>query len=70
MVISCSVVSDSLQLQWAIACQVPLSMRFTRQEYWSRLPSPPPRDLPDTGIESISPSLAGGFFTTELPGKP
>ena len=42
------------------------------QEYWSGLPFPPPGDLPDTGIRpasSVSPALAGGFFTTELPGK-
>ena len=42
-------------------------MKFSRQEYWSGLPCPPPGDLPDTGIELISlvsPALAGGFFTT------
>ena len=42
-------------------------MGFSRQEYWSGLPFPPPEDLPDPGIESaslISPALAGGFFTT------
>ena len=50
-----------------VACQAPLSMRFSRQEYWSGLPSPPPGDLPDPGIEPTSltsPALAGGFFTT------
>ena len=44
-----------------------LSMGFSRQEYWSGLPCPPPGDLPHSGIEPaslISPSLAGGFFTT------
>ena len=70
VVVSRSVVCDSLQLQWAIACQVPLSMGFPRKEYWSGLPSPLPRDLPDTRIESTSPASAGRFFTTELPGKP
>ena len=49
------------------ACQAPLSMGFLRQEYWSRLPCPPPGDLPDPGIEPASltsPALAGRFFTT------
>ena len=48
----------------------PLSMGFPRQEHWSGLPFPSPRDLPDLGIEAMSPALAGGFFTTEPPGKP
>ena len=55
-----------------VACQAPLSMGFSRQEYWSGLPFPTPGDLPDPGIESESPvprALAGGFFTTEPPGK-
>ena len=45
-------------------------MGFPRQGTWSGLPSPPPQDLPDPGTESTSPELAGGFFTTEPPGKP
>ena len=52
---------------WAIAHQAPLSMEFSRQEYWSGLPCPPPGDLPDPGIKStslVSPGLAGRFFTT------
>ena len=52
---------------WAVACQASLSMGFSRQEYWSGLPCPPPRDIPDPGIEPafpMSPALAGGFFTT------
>ena len=53
-----------------VAHQAPLSMVFPRQEYWSKLPLTPPRDLPNTGIKSTSPALAGGFFTTEPPGKP
>ena len=53
-----------------IARQAPLSMRFSRQEYWSGFPCPTPGDLPDTGIEPVSAALAGEFFTTELPGKP
>ena len=55
---------------WTVACQAPLSLGFSRQGYWSRLPFPSPRDLPNPGIEPSSPALAGGFFTTELPGKP
>ena len=47
-----------------VAHQVPLSMGFSRQEYWSGLPFPPPGDLPDPAIESTCPALAGGFFTT------
>ena len=52
---------------WTIAHQVPLSMGFSRQEYCSGLPYPPPGDLPDSGIESaslMSPALAGSFFAT------
>ena len=50
-----------------------MSMGFSRQEYWSGLPCPPPGDLPDPGIEPASPVfpvLADRFFTTESPGKP
>ena len=42
---------------------------FPRQEYWSGLPFSPSWDIPDLGIEPVSPALAGGFFTTEPPGK-
>ena len=52
-----------------VACQAPLSMGFSRQEYWSGLPFPPSGDLPDSGIEPAtlkSPTLAGGFFTTSV----
>ena len=45
-------------------------MRFSRQEYWSGLPCPPPWDLPHPGIKPISPALQGRFITTEPPGKP
>ena len=45
-------------------------MGFPRPEYWSGLRIPPPEDLPDPGIKRVSPALAGGFFTTEPPGKP
>ena len=47
---------------WTVTCQAPLSMEFSRQEYWSGLPFPTPRGLPNLGIESASPTLAGGFF--------
>ena len=52
---------------WTIACQAPLSMEFSRQEHWSKLPLPSPKDLPDSGIEILSltsPAWAGGLFTT------
>ena len=52
---------------WTVARQAPLSMGFSRQEYWSGLPFPPPGDLPEPGIKPASPkspALAGGFFTT------
>ena len=54
-------------IPWSVARQVPLSMEFFRQEYWSELPCPPPGDLPDQGIQCmslISPALAGRFFIT------
>ena len=52
---------------WTVAHQAPLSLRFSRQESWSRLPCPPPGDLSNPGIELVSPmssALAGRFFTT------
>ena len=55
---------------WTVAHQAPLTVVFPRQEYWSGLPFPSPRDPSRSGIKSASPTLAGGFFTTELPGKP
>ena len=55
-----------LVTSWTVALQVPLTMGFPRQEYWTGLPFPPPRDRPDPGIECASPALAGGFFTTAL----
>ena len=57
---------------WTVARQTPLSMRFSRQEYWSGLPCHLPGDLPNPVIEPgspVSPALAGRFFTTEPPGK-
>ena len=63
---ACMTLCDSMES----SLQAPLSMGFSRQEYWSRLPFPFPGDLPDPGIEPMSPVLAGGFFTTAPPGKP
>ena len=57
---------------WTVTCQAPLSMGFSRQENWSVLPFPPPRDHPDPGVKPVSlacPALAGGFFTPKPPGK-
>ena len=57
---------------WTVAHQAPLFMEFPRQEYWSGLPFPPPGELPHPGIEptsSVSPTLAGEFFTIEPPAK-
>ena len=58
---------------WTVAHQPPLSMEFSKQEYWGGLPFSPPGDLPDPRIELeflVSPALAGRLFTTEPPGKP
>ena len=65
--------SPTLATQLTVARQAPPSTGFSRQEYWHGLPCPSPGDLPKPGIESVSfmsPALAGGFFTTEPPGKP
>ena len=54
-------------IPWIVAFQASLSMEFSRQEYWSGFPCPPPEDLPDTGIKPgslMSPALTGGFFTS------
>ena len=71
--VSHSVVSHTSATPWTVAHQAPLTMGFSRQEYWSGLLCPPPGDIPHPGIEPrslMSPALAGGFFTTEPPGKP
>ena len=72
--------SDSFETSWTLALEAPLSMGFSRQEFWSGLPFPSPGHLPDPGVEPghlpdpgvepVSLSLAGWFFTTEPPGKP
>ena len=55
---------------WTVAHQAPLSMGFSRQEYWSGLPFPSPGDLPDTGIKPRSPTLQADDLTSAPPGKP
>ena len=52
------------------SCQAPLSMGFSRQEYWSGLPCLPPRDLPNPGTEPRSPTLQADSLPSEPPGKP
>ena len=54
---------------WTLACQAPLPMEFSRQEYWSWLPCPSPGDLPDSGMELSVSCTAGRFFTAEPPGE-
>ena len=69
--LSCFSVVDSATL-WTVDPQASLSIGFSRQEHWSGLPSLPPGDLPDPGIESaslMSPALAGGFFNTSAAWK-
>ena len=55
---------------WTVARQAPLSMGFSRQEYWSGLPFPSPRVLPNPGIEPGSPALQADALSSEPPGKP
>ena len=54
---------------WTVAYQAPLSMGFSRQEYWSGLPFPSPGDLPSPGIEPGSPTLQADALPSEPPGK-
>ena len=65
----CSVAKSCLTLAtpWTLACQAPLSMGFSREEYWSGLPFPSPGDLP--GIKPGSPALQADSLPTELQGK-
>ena len=71
---SCPALCDPMD---CVACEAPLDMGFSRQEYWNRLPCPPSEDLPDPWIEPESlrsPALLGRFFTTsttwEASGRP
>ena len=54
---------------WTVAYQAPLSIGFSRQDYWSGLPFPSPGDLPNPGIEPMSPALQTGTLPSEPPGK-
>ena len=54
---------------WTVVHQAPLSMEFSRQEYWSGLPFPSPGALPDPGMEPRSPALQADSLLTEPPGK-
>ena len=56
-------------IPWTVVHQASLSMGFSRQEYWSRLPFPSPGDLPDPGIEPRSPALQADALPSEPPGK-
>ena len=60
----------TLATPWTAARQAPLSMGFSRQEYWSGLPFPSPGDLPDPGIKPGSPALQVDSLPSEPPGKP
>ena len=55
---------------WTAARQAPLSVGFSRQEYWDGLPFSSPGHLPNPGVKPASPALAGGFFAAEPPAKP
>ena len=57
-------------IPWTVAYQAPLSMEFSRQEYWSGLLFPSPGDLPNSGIELWSPALQTDALPSEPPGKP
>ena len=68
----CDSVLSRVQLcatTWTVVRQAPLSMGFSKQEYWSRLPCPPPGDLPNPGIKPVfvaSPALASRFITIRV----
>ena len=62
--------SDCFATIWAITHQAPLSMEFSRQEYWNGLPCSFPGDLPGPGIEPGSPTLQADSLPSEPPGKP
>ena len=59
-----------LATPWTVAHQAPLSMKFSRQRYWSGLPFPSPGDLPNPGIKPGCPALQADSLPTELQGKP
>ena len=61
----CSVIVQLFVIAWTVACQAPLSMEFSRQEYWSGLPFLSPGDLPDPGIKPVSPALKADSLLSE-----
>ena len=65
---SCLVIKPcpTLATPWTVACQAPLSMGLSRQEYWNGLPFPSPGDLPNPGIKPRSPALQADSLPTEL----
>ena len=67
--LSCSVITDPAT-PWTVARQAPLPWGFSRPEYWSGLSGPPPEDLPNPGIEPMSPTLQVDSLPAEPPGKP
>ena len=67
--VSCSVCL-TLATPWTVAHQAPLSVEFSRQEYWSGLPCPSPGDLPGPGVEPGSPALQADPLPSKPPGKP
>ena len=70
LIISRPVVSDSLRPPWTVFHQAPLSMEFSRQEYWSGLPFSSSGNFPNPGIEPRSPALLADSSPSEPPGKP
>ena len=69
----CAHLCPTLCAPWTIIHQAPLSMEFSREEYWNGSPFPTPRALPCPGIKPeylVSPALTGRFFTNDPPGKP
>ena len=60
----------TLMIPWTVSCQAPLSMGFSRQEYWNGVPFPPPGALPDPGIKPRSPALQADSLLTVVQGKP
>ena len=66
----CVELCPTLVTPWTVTLQAPLSMEFSKQEFWSGLPFPTPGDFPNPGIELIAPALKSGFSTTARSGKP
>ena len=62
--------SDSFATPWMVACEAPLSMKFPKQEYWSRLPFAPSGDLPNPGIKPASPTWQADSLPLSHQGKP